>query len=241
MRSLLLSTLAFGCLAFAPAATAQAAKCDELFAASRAMADVVTTAFDGINKKDQAKQKASLPALEAVLKTLPAAEIKPAFCNGNHIDAYTSHQYAELTVLRERGIDTGFPANLPLVKQPELNHASVAYAAGWIKYELGDFTGALDVFTKGLAMYPYSFSLQNEYMATLMQLKRYKDLVTFTDSVIGKNFELNDTDRAKVYLARAYAQSANGDKADAKQSVTASINYNNTDDAQALKTQLEAN
>lgn len=240
MRSLLLSTLAFSCLALAPHAAAQA-KCDDLFAASREMAGTTTTAYEAINAKDQAKQKAILPALEAALRPLPAAEIKPEVCNGNHINAYSVHQFAELSVLRARGLETGFPANLPLVKQPELNQLSVAYAAGWIKYELGDFNGALEIFAKGLAMFPHNASLQNEYIATLMQLKRYKDTIAYTGKVIETSFELNDTDRAKVYFARGLAQLNDGDNASAKDSVSASINYNTTDDAQNVLKQLQAN
>ena len=43
-------------------------------------------------------------------------EVKAEVCNGNHINAYTVHQYLELSMLRAKDVNIGFPADLPIVQ-----------------------------------------------------------------------------------------------------------------------------
>lgn len=207
------------------ATPALAQTCDAYFTKSQSMKDVIDEAYKAMNDRNIEAQKKVLPSLEAVFNTLPATEVKAELCNGNHINAYTIYQAAELGFLRARGIDIGFPADLPIVKQPELNHRLLAYAVGWIKYELNDFTGALASFEKGLAMFPHDSDLQNEYLATLMQVERYADIVTYTDRWLTNGFDLTDANRAKYYKARGLAQFNINDLKAANDSMTVALRY----------------
>ena len=87
----------------------------------------VANAFKAMTAGDKATQAAILPALQAQFNGLLPYEIRPEICNANHINAYTDYQFFQLSTLRAQGVDTGFPANLPLVKQPNLNHSALAY------------------------------------------------------------------------------------------------------------------
>lgn len=210
--------------------------CDSYFTRSQALGPLLTPALTAMTSKDAAAQKAALPGLEAQLNALPATEIKAETCK-DHINAYTSYQYTELTLLKANGINR-FPANLPLVKQPDLNQASLAYVVGWIKYEQKDFTGALAAYAKGLAMFPHEHNLQQEYMATLLQLGRYKDLIDYDDKVLTATTDYDDATRAKAYTSRAVAQMALGNLKEADDSFTVSLRYNYTDDVANMQKQV---
>ncbi|HVY20034.1 MAG TPA: tetratricopeptide repeat protein, partial [Bauldia sp.] len=179
-----------------------------------------------------------LPVIEAELDALPATEIKAESCT-DHINAYTLAQFIELSTLRAHGVATGFPDDLPIVKQPDLNQLSLAYAVGWIRYEQGDFDGALAAYGKGLVMFPHSVELQNEYAATLIQLNRPEDVVTFVDKVLGDTYDLDDVARAKMFAARGVALNLEGQTADAIDALTVAQRYNSTDDVQATLDQLQ--
>jgi tetratricopeptide (TPR) repeat protein len=222
------------------AAPAFAQTCDAYFTKSQSMKDVITGAYAAMGDGNLEAQKKALPSLEAALNTLPAVEIKPEVCNGTHINAYTAYQSAELGFLRGRGVDIGFPANLPIVKQPELNHRALAYAVGWIKYELSDFAGALTAFEKGLAMYPHDPDLQNEYLATLLQLNRNADVISYSERVLANGFDLSDGNRAKIYKARGVAQFAVKDLKSADDSMTVALRYQYEDDTSAIQKQIQA-
>lgn len=231
-KTLAASAALFGACALAPAASAQT--CDAYFSVSTGVSGILTPAFAAIRERDAAKQAAALPGLERELAKLQAAEVKPEVCGGNHINAYTLHQYTALNMLRARGIND-FPADLPIVKQPDLNQASLAYAVGWIKYEKGDFAGALAAFDKGLAMFPHNADLANEKIATLMQLNRTQQVLDYVDAFISSAFILDDETRAKMFYARGVAQMTLNDLAGANSSLTISLNYHHTDDAKTTQ------
>lgn len=222
------------------ATPAFAQTCDARFTKSQSMKDAVSEAFTAIRDRNQEAQKKILPSIEAVFNTLAATEVKAEVCNGNHINAYTIYQAAELGFLRARGVDIGFPADLPIVKQPELNHRLLAYAVGWIKYELSDFTGAFAAFDKGLAMFPHDSDLQNEYLATLVKLKRDADILTYTDRWLANGFDLNDENRAKFYKARGIAQINLNDLKAADDSMTVSLRYQYDEETNTLQKQIQA-
>jgi tetratricopeptide (TPR) repeat protein len=225
--------------AVALAPTAGAQTCDTYFSTSKEMSSVMTDAFAAITARDMKAATAALPKIDVLLNALPAAEIKPEVCDGNHINAYTTRQYIELSLLRAKGVDTGLPANLPLVKQPDLNHGSLAYAVGWIKYEQGNFTGALAAFEKGLAMLPHNPELQNEYLSTLLQLSRYDALLTYTDGVLNGPHLLGDDMLGKFYLARGIAQKGKGDLQGADSSFKVSLNYAWNEGTKALQDEVK--
>lgn len=230
-----LSGLVLGLALLAPASTAQTPPtCNDHFTKSTTLSQSVADAYAAMSAKDAAKQAALLPALETQLNALPATEIKAEVC-ATHINAYTTYQFNDLTALRSRGLATGFPAELPLVKQPDLNHAVLAYAVGWIKYEQGAWDAALAAFTKGLAMFPHDVNLQQEYVATLLQLKRYKDVVTYTDKMLTDANGMDDENRAKTYHARGVALYASADNAAALDALAAALKYQNTDEIQATQ------
>lgn len=223
----------------APAAFAQDA-CDTLMAQSRSLSDAVSQAFEAIQAKDAAAQTQILPRLEVLFSGLPATEIKPQVCNNVYISAYTVMQYTRLNLQRAAGIDTGFPANLPIVKQPQLNQDNLSYALGWIKYEKGDFPGALAVFEKGLKISPDNQELQNEYLASLMQLKRYADVISASTKFIENTLVMTDAGRSKVFQALALAQFLTGDTTQAATSAQTAVYYDNNDSTRATLEQIKS-
>jgi tetratricopeptide (TPR) repeat protein len=214
--------------------------CDAYFTQSQALAPNLTKTYQAMAAGDKAGQAAVLPALQAQLTALLPYEIRPEVCNGNHINAYTDYQFFQLSVLRAKGVDTGLPANLPVVKQPNLNHSALAYSVGWIKYEQADFEGALAAFGKGLAMYPHDHALQSEYLATLMQLQRFDQLVAFTDNVLINTYDLKDEDRSKFYAARGIGLLFKGDMAGADDSLTVALRYQWSEEVAKMQTEIRA-
>lgn len=221
------TTLVLATAAAAPAAFAQQS-CDGYFTTSQSLGPVLTKAYTAMSPKNLEVLKTLLPELESALNALPAQEVKAEVCGGNHINAYTMHQNAELNFQRARGADIGFPANLPIVKQPDLNQSGIAYTTGWIKYELRDFAGALAAFEKGLAMFPHNPELQSEKLATLVELKRFADAVAYSDKVISESFTLSDQNRAKVWQARAVGLIGTNDNKGADEALTVSLRYYDT-------------
>lgn len=231
------TTLVFALAAAAPTALAQDS-CDAHFTRSQAMGPLLTQAYAAMNPKNLETLKTLLPELEKTLSALPAKEIVAEACNGNHINAYTTYQQAQLNFLRDRGVDIGFPANFPIVKQPELNQAGAAYTTGWIKYELGDFAGALAAFDKGLVMFPHNPELQNEKLATLMQLKRFADVISYSEKVISASYLLSDENRGKIWQARAVAFMGMKDYKAADEALTVASRYANTEETRNLQKQV---
>jgi len=233
------TTLVFALALAAPSASAQET-CDGYFTKSQTMQALLTKAYAAMNPANVETMKKLLPELESTLNTLPAKEVAPEVCGGNHINAYTAHQNAQLGFLRARNVDIDFPANLPIVKQPELNHSGIAYATGWMKYELADFAGALAAFDKGLAMFPHNPELQNEKLATLLQLKRYADAVAYSEKVLAESYTLTDENRAKIWKARAVGFMGAQDNKAADEALTVTSRYADTEETRALQKQVRA-
>jgi len=227
------SIFVLGLAIMATPALAKADTCESYFATSRSISDLLNDAYNAMQAKDTAQQAALLPKLDAALNAIPATEIAAETCD-NHINAYTSYQFTELSLLREKGVDSGFSTTLPLVKQPDLNQTSLAYAVGWIKYEQEDYDGALAAYGKGLAMTPHNHELQQEYLSTLVELGRYQDVVDFADKVLTGTFDLDDTSRGKVYAARGVALAGLDKKDEAKEALTIAQKYNYSDDVKQL-------
>jgi tetratricopeptide (TPR) repeat protein len=238
-RNYAFTALVFAAVVAAPTALAQQT-CDAYFTKSQALEPLLTKAYAAMSPKNLETLKALLPELESALNSLPAQEVKPEVCGGNHINAYTTHQNAELNFQRARGVDIGFASNLPIVKQPDLNHAGAAYVTGWIKYELKDFTGALAAFEKGLAMFPHNPELQTEKLATLSELKRFADVVAYSDKVISESYILNDDHRAKMWQARAVGFIGMNNNKAADEALTVSIRYANIEATRNLQNQVRA-
>jgi tetratricopeptide (TPR) repeat protein len=207
-----------------PTAAAAAGHCDDVMAASRSMQSDLTQALAAMNAKDTARMRQLLPSLERAFNVLPAVEITPENCT-THVSTYTALQYTQLTTLKARGLSTGFPASLPIVKQPDLNHLSLAYAVGWIKFELGDFAGAKTAYAKGLKMYPHDPNLQSEYMATLLQQQDAAGVVAFGQQALDGTPNYSDGERAKIYRGMGVAYALQNDKANAKEMLTIAQRY----------------
>ena len=214
--------------------------CDGYFAASRDMSDSLTPAFTAMAARDTATLSRLLPALQVELNALPASEIRAEVCTGNHINAYSIHQYIELNTLRSHNVPAGMPADLPIIKQPDLNHSALAYVVGWTYYEVGDFNSALAAYGKGLAMFPYHHILQSEYIATLLQLHQGAQAEAFADNVLMTTYDLDDSERAKIYVGRGVGELLQGQLDNAIDSLTISQRYNQTQDTQSLLDQMQA-
>ncbi len=214
--------------------------CDGYFTASRDMSDSLTPAFTAMTAHDTATLSRLLPGLQVELNALPASEIRAEVCTGNHINAYSAQQYAELNILRKHNAATGLPADLPVIKQPDLNHSALAYVVGWTYFEVGDLNSALAAYGKGLAMFPYNHILQSEYMATLLQLKQGVQAEAYANTVLNTTYDLDDSERAKFYEGRGVAEVVQGDLNSAIDSMTISLRYNSTDEVTSMLSQLQA-
>lgn len=220
-------------------ALAQATTCDGYFEQSRTVTDLMTKAYAAMNAHDEKQYPVLLPQLKVQLNALPATEIKAEACK-DHINAYTLQQYEELSTLRAHNLATGFPDTLPIVKQPDLNQAGLAYAVGWMSYESKDYAGAIAAYGKGLAMFPHNHELQNEYAAALLQQGEGAETVAFADKVLSDTFDYSDVDRAKLYVARGVGLVLTGDKAGAADAFKVAQLYNYTDDVKNWQDQLAA-
>ncbi len=232
-RHYAISTLVFALAAAAPIASAQT--CDAYFTKSQSLGPLLTKAYAAMSPANIETMKTLLPELESALNALPAQEVKAEVCGGNHINAYTVYQNAELNFQRARGVDIGFPKDFPIVKQPELNQSSIAYATGWMRYELGDFSSALAAFEKGLVMFPHNAELQNEKLATLTQLKRYSDIIAYSEKILADSHAMSDENRAKVWQARAVGFMGTNDNKLADESLNVSLRYLDNADTRALQ------
>jgi len=213
--------------------------CDAYFTQSQTLSASLTAVFKSMSAGDKAGLQALLPTLQKQLDDILPYEIKPEVCGGDHINAYTSYQFAELNLMRSYNINSGFPANLPIVKQPDLNQAALAYAVGWTKYELGDFEGAAAAYGKGLAMYPHQHMLQQEYVATLIQLERGAQALSFIDGVLGTTYDLNDEERAKMFEGRGVALLLTGAVDPAVDSLSVAQKYHYTDEVAQLLDKID--
>jgi hypothetical protein len=222
------------------AAVAGTGVCDGYFTQSQALTSNLVPALQAMGKRDLATLGQLLPAMQAQLAGIVASEVKPEACDGTHINAYTDYSYFEISTLRDHGVDIGLPAALPIVKQPDLNQAPLAYTVGWVLYEQQDFPSALAAYSKGLLMFPHDHALQNEYIATLMKLNRGAQTVSYAESVLDGTYDLTDDERAKFFVARAVGLIMMGRLDDADSSFSIALRYNYTDTAKQMQTQLRA-
>ncbi len=213
--------------------------CSAYFDQSIALVPNLSLAFKGM-AGDKTTLPALLPALSKQLDGLMPYEIKPEVCGGDHINAYTTYQFSELTILRAHNVDIGLPANLPIVKQPDLTLGALAYAVGWIRFEQQDYEGALSAFGKGLAMFPHDHTLQSEYIGTLLQLKRASQAVSFIDTVLSDTTDLDDETRSKMFAGRGIGFVMQGALDPAIDSMTVALRYQYSDEVKNMLDQLVA-
>lgn len=213
--------------------------CEGYFDQSQALSASLAPAFKAVQSHDLATLQTLLPGLSKQLDDLLPYEVKPEVCGGTHINAYSTFQFFELNVMRANSVNSGFPANLPIVKQPAMNQTALAYAVGWTRYELGDFEGALAAYGKGLAMFPHHHALQQEYVAALFQLKRGAQALNYIDGVLATTYDLDDPERAKMFEGRGVALLMVGALDPAIDSLQISLKYNYSDETAKLVEQLQ--
>ena len=89
-------------------------------------------------------------------------------------------------------------------------------------------------------MFPHNPDLQTEKLATLLELKRYADVVAYSDKVISESYILNDEQRAKIWQARAVGFVGTSDNKAADEALTVSIRYSNIEATRTLQSQVRA-
>lgn len=214
--------------------------CDGYFTKSQLLSASLQPAFEAMAAKDLTRAAATLPLIESLLADLPASEIKPEVCDGNHINAYTAYQFFTLNALRASGVDTGFPTSLPIVKQPDLTQSALPYAVGWIKFEQKDFNGALTAYGKGLALYPHDHALESEYMATLVELGNGQAIVDYADKLLTNTFDYTDEERSKLYVARGLGSLALGKAQDCDQAFSVALRYHYSEELASMEARVRA-
>ncbi len=213
--------------------------CDAYFEQSQALTTLLNPAFTSLQARDLASLQTQLPALSKQLDDLLPYEIKPEVCGGTHINAYSTFQFFELNVMRGDNVNSGLPANLPIIKQPDMNQPALAYVVGWTRYELGDFEGALAAYGKGLALFPHHHGLQQEYVAALFQLKRGPQALSYIDGVLNTTYDLDDQERGKMFEGRGVALLMVGALDPAIDSMQVSLKYHYNADVASLLEKLQ--
>ncbi|HWU96412.1 MAG TPA: hypothetical protein VN029_12500, partial [Sphingomonas sp.] len=166
--------------------------------------------FALMKAQDRPGFTALLPALQKRYAALPAAMPAAERC-GAEVRVYDAHQYLAYEAAKKAGkpID-GFPASSNFVLT-NLHYAELAYAVGWIQYEMEDFAGARASYAKGLAIAPNQHDLTKEYVATLLSLSAYAELVPFVDRFLASDRDLVGTERANLIAAKGIALVAQND------------------------------
>ncbi|MDG2532962.1 hypothetical protein P6144_04840 [Sphingomonas sp. HITSZ_GF] len=189
--------------ALAPSA-AQAGSCEDKAAWAAAAQPEIDKAFGLMKAQDKTGFAAMLPALQKRYATLPAAMPAAERC-GNEVRVYDEHQFLAYSEAKKAGkaID-GFPAssNFVLVN---LHHTELAYAVGWIQYEMEDYAGAKASYYKGLAIAPNQHDLTKEYVATLLSLSAYLEIPRFVERFLAADKDLAGPERANLIAAKGIA------------------------------------
>jgi tetratricopeptide (TPR) repeat protein len=190
--------------------TAQAGSCEDKAAWAAAANPEIEKAFALMKAQDKPGFTAILPALQKRYAALPAAVPAAERC-GSEVRVYDEHQYLAYDAARKAGkaID-GFPASSNFVLT-NLHYAELAYAVGWIQYELEDFAGAKASYAKGLAIAPNQHDLTKEYVATLLSLSAYAEMPVFVDRFLASDRDLAGPERANLIAAKGIGQIALGD------------------------------
>ena len=190
--------------------TALAGPCEDKAAWAAAAQPEIEQAFTLMKAQDKPGLAALLPALQKRYASLPAAMPAPERCGGE-VRVYDEHQYLAYADASKAGraID-GFPAGANFVLT-NLHHAELAYAVGWIQYEMKDFAGAKASYAKGLAIAPNQHDLAKEYVATLLSLSAYGEMAPFIDKFLAGDRDMDGPGRANLIAAKGIAFIALGD------------------------------
>lgn len=191
-----------------------AGPCEERAAQAAAIQPDIEKAFALMKAQDRPGFTAMLPALQARFAALPAAMPAAERC-GSEVRVYDEHQYRAYDAAKKAGqaID-GFPATANFVLT-NLHYAELAYAIGWIQYEVQDFAGAKASYAKGLAIEPNQHDLTKEYVATLLSLSAYAEMGPFIDRFLANDKDLAGAERANLIAAKGVALVGLGDLAGA--------------------------
>jgi hypothetical protein len=192
---------AIAALALVAPAAAHAGSCEDKAAWATAANPDIEKAFALMKAQDKAGFTALLPTLQKRYATLPAAMPAAERC-GTEVRVYDEHQYLAYAAARKAGkaID-GFPAGSNFVLT-NLHYAELAYAIGWIQYEMEDFAGAKASYAKGLAIAPNQHDLTKEYVATLLSLSAYLEIPRFVDRFLAADKDLPAPERANLIAAK---------------------------------------
>lgn len=208
MRGYWVATVA--AIALLSPAPALAGPCEDKAAfAAKAQPDL-DKAFALMKAQDKPGFTAMLPALQKLYAALPATMPMAERC-GAEVRVYDEHQYLAYDAAKKAGkaID-GFPAGSTFVLS-NLHYAELAYAVGWIQYEMQDFVGAKASYAKGLAIAPNQHDLTKEYVATLLSLSAYAEMPPFVDRFLASDKDLAGAERANLIAAKGIALIAQND------------------------------
>ncbi|MEP9360507.1 hypothetical protein [Sphingomonas sp. KR3-1] len=206
----LFSTIAVVAL-IAPGA-AFAGSCEDRAAFAAEVQPDIDKTFALMKAQDKPGFTAMLPALQKRFATLPATMPAAERC-GSEVRVYDDHQFAAYTAAKQAGraID-GFPASSTFVMR-NLHYAELAYAVGWIQYEMEDYAGAKASYAKGLAIAPNQHDLTKEYVATLLGLSAYADIPPFIDKFLATDKDLEAQGRANLIAAKGIGFAGAGNMA----------------------------
>jgi tetratricopeptide (TPR) repeat protein len=190
--------------------TAQAGSCEDKAAWAAATKPDIDKTFALMKAQDKPGFTAMLPALQKRYAALPAAMPVAERCGGD-VRVYDEHQFLAYDAAKKAGkpID-GFPASSNFVLT-NLHYAELAYAVGWIQYEMEDFAGAKASYAKGLAIAPNQHDLTKEYVATLLSLSAYADMPPFIDRFLASDKDSAGAERANLIAAKGIGLAGLGD------------------------------
>jgi tetratricopeptide (TPR) repeat protein len=195
--------------------TALAGSCKDKAAFTAGVSPDLDKTFALMKAQDKPGFTAMLPALQNRFAALPAAMPAAERC-GNEVRVYDEHQYLAYDAAKKAGkVIDGFPASSNFVLT-NTRYAELAYAVGWIQYEMEDYAGAKASYYKGLTIAPNQHDLTKEYVATLLSMSAYMEVPRFVEKFIASDTDLAGPERANLIAAKGIALFALKDQVGAR-------------------------
>lgn len=169
--------------------------------------DIAAKGMDAIQafnqgKGDLAGLQALLPGIESALTHAPDRPSRPEKC-GDTIILYSGDlmQMLILSAAMEKHAEMGA---VSIEQREPLPYALLAFEAGWIHFEAGDYAAAHAAYARGLLNNPDDATLVSEDSYALAQLMRDDEALALVDDFLAGHLTLADGQAALLQRKRGY-------------------------------------
>ncbi|WKL58228.1 tetratricopeptide repeat protein [Asticcacaulis sp. ZE23SCel15] len=159
-------------------------------------------AFKYMEARDFKKLTKLKPKLQTALTRAPDKPSQPEKC-GDEIIIY-AEGLVPLLMMSAMLKDGQLGASKVTQREP-LPYAMLAYAAGWMAFEDGDFATAEASYSKGLLNEPDNLALTAELSTALAKQGRTEEALAVADAYLSAHDDPEDTNRALMLRRRGYA------------------------------------